>query len=229
MKSDNIKGINKYMPIQISKMASEYLRTMPRTIWQNRMLSMTAYHNYYMANMRYKFECKKASKWWKVIHFYTFSLLEFMHEWRNAFLWPTETLNDYLHYKGYYPIDFMYEFFKKDVDMKGVRKLDSIIENYNKKHRVKVVDGYESSVKQCLELTINKNRRRYTPELLAAALEQFRYVDTDIFSEKYDVLLPNKKLPRSRIERELWKTILNSTYGTFSEGGNENESKEEKQ
>lgn len=225
MKSDNIKGIWKYIPTPISQRAKEYLQTIPRTIWQNRMLNMTAYHNYYMANMRYKFECKMASKWWKVIHFYTFNLLEFMHEWCNAFLWPTETLNDYLHYKGYYPIDFMYEFFKKDVDMKEVRRLDNVIENYNKKHSVMIVDGHESSVKQCLELTINKNRRRYTPEFLAEALERFRYVDTDILSEKYDILLPTKKLTQSRIERDLWKTIVNSTYGTF--GGIENESKKE--
>ena len=191
MKSDNIKDIWKYIPTPISQRAKEYLKTMPMTIWQNRMLNMTAYHNYYMANMRYKFECKMASKWWKVIHFNTFSLLEFMYEWRNAFLWPTETLNDYLHYKGYYPTDYMYEFFKKDVDMKEVRRLDNIIENYNKKHNKPLRD----------------------------------YIDTDILSEKYDILLPNKKLPRSRIERELWKTILNSTYGTF--GGKLNESKKE--
>ena len=227
MKSDNIKDIWKYIPTPISQRAKEYLQTMPRTIWQNRMLNMTAYHNYYMANMRYKFECKMASKWWKVIHFNTFSLLEFMYEWRNAFLWPTQTLDDYLHYKGYYPTDYMYEFFKKDVDMKEVRRLDNVIENYNKKHSVMIVDGHESSVKQCLELTINKNRRRYTPELLAEALERFRYVDTDIFSEKYDILLPDKKLSRSRVERELWKSIVNSTYGAF--GGIENESKKEKQ
>lgn len=226
MNIDNIKGISKYIPLPLpSRRAKEYLQTMPRTIWQNRMLSMTAYHNYYVLTMRCKFEYAMASKWWKVIHFDTFNLLEFMYEWKTVFLWPTQTIEDYLHYKGYYPNDYMYEFFKKDVDMKEVRRLDNIIENYNKKHRVKVVDGYESSVKQCLELTINKNRRRYTPELLSEALERFRYVDTDIFSEKYDVLLPDKKLSRSRLERELWKIILNSTYGMFSEGGNENESK----
>lgn len=192
MNIDNIKGINKYIPLPLpSRRAKEYLQTMPRTIWQNRMLNMTAYHNYYVLTMRCKFEYAMASKWWKVIHFNTFSLLEFMYEWRNAFLWPTQTLEDYLHYKGYYPTDFMYEFFKKDVDMKEVRRLDNIIENYNKKHNKPLRD----------------------------------YIDTDILSEKYDILLPDKKLSRSRLERELWKTILNSTYGTFSEGGNENESK----
>ena len=193
MNSDNIKGINKYipLPLPISRRAKEYLQTLPRTIWQNRMLKMTAYHNYYIATMRCKFEYAMASKWWKIIHFNTSDLLEFMHEWRNAFLWPTQTLDDYLHYKGYYPTDYMYEFFKKDVDMKEVRRLDNIIENYNKKHNKPLRD----------------------------------YIDTDILSEKYDILLPNKKLPRSRIERELWKTILNSTYGTF--GGKLNESKKE--
>ena len=191
MNIDNIKGINKYIPLPLpSRRAKEYLQTMPRTIWQNRMLSMTAYHNYYVLTMRCKFEYAMASKWWKVIHFNTFSLLEFMYEWRNAFLWPTQTLEDYLHYKGYYPNDHMYEFFKKDVDMKEVRRLDNIIENYNKKHSKPLRD----------------------------------YIDTDILSTKYDILLPDKKLSRSRLERELWKTILNSTYGTFSEGGNENES-----
>jgi hypothetical protein len=75
--------------------------------------------------------------------------------------------------------------------MKEVRRLDNIIENYNKKHSKPLRD----------------------------------YIDTDILSTKYDILLPDKKLSRSRLERELWKTILNSTYGTFSEGGNENESK----
>ena len=191
MNIDNIKGINKYIPLPLpSRRAKEYLQTMPRTIWQNRMLSMTAYHNYYVLTMRCKFEYAMASKWWKVIHFNTFSLLEFMYEWRNAFLWPNQTIEDYLHYKGYYPNDYMYEFFKKDVDMKEVRRLDNIIENYNKKHSKPLRD----------------------------------YIDTDILSTKYDILLPDKKLSRSRLERELWKTILNSTYGTFSEGGNENES-----
>ena len=187
MNIDNIKGINKYIPLPLpSRRAKEYLQTMPRTIWQNRMLSMTAYHNYYVLTMRCKFEYAMASKWWSVIHFYTFNLLEFMYEWRNAFLWPTQTLEDYLYYKGYYPNDHMYEFFKKDVDMKEVRRLDNIIENYNKKHSKPLRD----------------------------------YIDTDILSTKYDILLPDKKLSRSRLERELWKTILNSTYGTFSEGGN---------
>lgn len=196
MNIDNIKGINKYIPLPLpSRRAKEYLQTMPRTIWQNRMLSMTAYHNYYVLTMRCKFEYAMASKWWKVIHYNTFSLLEFMYEWRNAFLWPTQTLEDYLHYKGYYPTDYMYEFFKKDVDMKEVRRLDNIIENYNKK--------------------LNKPLRDY--------------IDTDTLQRNMIYSYQSKKLSRSRLERELWKTILNSTYGTFSEGGNENESKEEKQ
>ena len=193
MNSDNIKGINKYipLPLPISQRAKEYLKTMPMTIWQNRMLSMTAYHNYYMSTMRCKFEYAMASKYWKIIHFNTFSLLEFMHEWRNAFLWPTQTLDDYLHYKGYYPTDYMYEFFKKDVDMKEVRRLDNIIENYNKKHNKPLMD----------------------------------YIDTDILQRNMIYSYQSKKLSRARLERELWKTIINSTYGTFSEGGNENESK----
>ena len=192
MNIDNIKSISKYIPLPLpSRRAKEYLQTIPRTIWQNRMLSMTAYHNYYVLTMRCKFEYAMDSKWWKVIHFYTFNLLEFMYEWRTVFLWPNQTIDDYLHYKGYYPTDYMHEFFKKDVDMKEVRRLDNIIENYNKKHSKPLRD----------------------------------YIDTDILSTKYDILLPDKKLSRSRLERELWKTILNSTYGTFSEGGNENESK----
>jgi hypothetical protein len=195
MNIDNIKGINKYIPLSpslpITRRAKEYLQTMPRAIWQNRMLNMTAYHNYYVLTMRCKFEYAMASKWWNVIHFYTFNLLEFMYEWRNAFLWPTQTLEDYLYYKGYYPNDHMYEFFKKDVDMKEVRRLDNIIENYNKKHSKPLRD----------------------------------YIDTDVLSTKYDILLPDKKLSRARLERELWKTILNSTYGTFSEGGNNDENK----
>lgn len=184
MNIDNIKGISNYIPLPLpSRRAKEYLQTIPRTIWQNRMLSMTAYHNYYVLTMRCKFEYAMASKWWKVIHFYTFNLLEFMYEWRTVFLWPNQTIDDYLHYKGYYPTDYMYEFFNKDVDMKEVRRLDNIIENYNKKHSKPLRD----------------------------------YIDTDI-------LLPVKKLPSSWVEKELWKIILNSTYGTFSEGGNENES-----
>ena len=192
MNIDDIKSISKYIPLPLpSRRAKEYLQTMPRTIWQNRMLSMTAYHNYYVLTMRCKFEYAMASKWWKVIHFYTFNLLEFMYEWRTVFLWPTQTIDDYLHYKGYYPNDYMYDLYHRDVNMKDVMKLNNIIENYNKKHSKPLRD----------------------------------YIDTDILSTKYDILLPDKKLSRSRLERELWKTILNSTYGTFSEGGNENESK----
>lgn len=192
MNIDNIKGINKYIPLPLpSRRTKEYLQTMPRAIWQNRMRCMTAYHNYYVLTMRCKFEYAMASKWWKVIHFNTFSLLEFMYEWRNAFLWPTQTLEDYLHYKGYYPTDYMYEFFKKDVDMKEVRRLDNVIGNYNKK--------------------LNKPLKDY--------------IDTDTLQRDMIHSYQSKRLSRSRLERELWKTILNSTYGTFSEGGNNDENK----
>lgn len=185
MNIDNIKGISKYIPLPLpSRRAKEYLQTMPRTIWQNRMLSMTAYHNYYVLTMRCKFEYAMASKWWRVIHFDTFNLLEFMYEWKTVFLWPTQTIDDYLHYKGYYPNDYMYDLYPRDINMKDVMKLNNIIENYNKKHSKPLRD----------------------------------YIDTDI-------LLPVKKLPSSWVEKELWKIILNSTYGMFSEGGNENESK----
>ena len=186
--------------MNIDKIRS-YLQPMPYAIWERRMNRMMAYRNYVIASIRVKFEKSMKSKLWNIIHFHTFNMMEFMHEWPNAFLWPDDALDAYLRYKGYINNDYMYDILHKDIDMKGAMKLERTINNYYEKHRVDI------STKRYINYLDNRNRAKYISRQLVEALNRFNYVDTDILSDE--------KITMSEAEKYLLKTMLNlnSAYG----------------